>query len=254
VNCGEFSLLFDTGSSGRFINNAVALGIDIGSVELAVISHGHFDHAGGLRSLFSANPDVLVYMGRGADADLYARLFWFKRFVGLEKDVIPLYRDRIRFLDETTELRKGVFAVIPIKNLRPPPKGNRLLFRRQGAVLSPDDFSDELALAIESEGELVVFTGCSHHGVVNILAAVRVAYPNRRIKALFGGFHLVTLPLSFTLAESGDSIRALGHELLQCEVDKFYTAHCTGAKGYKLLKQVMGDSLEYFAAGSRVRL
>jgi 7,8-dihydropterin-6-yl-methyl-4-(beta-D-ribofuranosyl)aminobenzene 5'-phosphate synthase len=236
------------------MDNAVALGIDIGRVEFAVLSHGHFDHGGGLRTLLSANSDVLVYMGRGADAGLYARLFGFERFVGLEREILRLYRDRIRFLDETTELRKGVFAVIPIKNLRPPPKGNQFLFRRHGSDLLPDDFGHELALAIESEGGIVVLTGCSHHGVVNILATIRAAFPNRTIKALFGGFHLVTLPLSFMLSESKDYVQALGRELLQSEVQKFYTAHCTGTKGYKLLKRALGDSLEYFTAGSRVRL
>jgi 7,8-dihydropterin-6-yl-methyl-4-(beta-D-ribofuranosyl)aminobenzene 5'-phosphate synthase len=250
VKCDGFSILFDTGSSGRFLDNATALGIDIASVEFAVLSHGHYDHGGGLRSFLSANSKAVVYMGKGADSDLYAKLFGFKRYVGLEKELFRLYPDRIRFLDETKELRRGVFAIIPIRELYAPPKGNRFLFRRQGSALSQDDFSHELAMAVETDGGIVVFTGCSHHGVLNILAAVRDALPERPIKALFGGFHLVSLPLSFSLSESKESVRALGQELVQYRVEKFYTSHCTGWKGYRILKEIMGEALTYFSAGS----
>jgi 7,8-dihydropterin-6-yl-methyl-4-(beta-D-ribofuranosyl)aminobenzene 5'-phosphate synthase len=86
------------------------------------------------------------------------------------------------------------------------------------------------------------------------LAAVRDALPDRGIKAMFGGFHLVSLLLSFTLSESKESVRALGHELLQSRVEKFYTSHCTGSKGYRILKDVMGETLAYFSAGSRAYL
>jgi len=254
VKCDGFSILFDTGSSGRFLDNATALGIDIASVEFAVLSHGHYDHGGGLRSFLSANSKAVVYMGKGADSDLYAKLFGFKRYVGLEKELFRLYPDRIRFLDETKELRRGVFAIIPIRELYAPPKGNRFLFRRQGSTLSPDDFSHELAMAVETGGGIVVFTGCSHHGALNILDAVREALPDRRIKAVFGGFHLVSLPLSFTLSESKESVRALGRELLQYRVEKFYTSHCTGSKGYRILKEIMGETLAYFSAESRASL
>ena len=115
VKSDDFSMLFDMGSSGHFIDNAAALGIDIQSVDLAVLSHGHFDHGGVLRSFLVANSKAVVHMRRGADADLYAKLFGFKRYVGLEKEVLSLYKDRIRFLDQSTELRGGVFAIILVK-------------------------------------------------------------------------------------------------------------------------------------------
>jgi 7,8-dihydropterin-6-yl-methyl-4-(beta-D-ribofuranosyl)aminobenzene 5'-phosphate synthase len=254
LKCNDFSMLFDMGSSGHFIHNAAALGIDIHSVEVAVLSHGHYDHGGGLRSFLAANSKSVVYMGKGADADLYAKLFGLKRYVGLQKEVLHFYKDRIRFLDEPTELRRGVLAIVPIKELYPPPKGNRFLFRRRGTTLSLDDFSHELALVIEADGSIVVLTGCSHHGPLNILAAVKDALPGRPIKALFGGLHLISLPFSWTLSEKRESVQALGQELLKSEVERFYTAHCTGSKGYRILKDMMGERLEYFSAGSRVRI
>lgn len=254
LKCNEFSMLFDMGSSGHFIDNAAALGIDIQSVDLAVLSHGHFDHGGGLRSFLVANSKAVVHMRRGADADLYAKLFGFKRYVGLEKEVLSVYKDRIRFFDQSIELRGGVFAIIPVKESYPPPRGNRFLFRRRGSALLLDDFSHELALAVEADGGIVVFTGCSHHGTLNILAAVKDALPDRPIKSLFGGFHLVSLPLSWTLSEDKKSVRALGQALPQSGVETFYTSHCTGSKGYRILKDIMGERLEYFSAGSRVRV
>ena len=254
LKCKDFSMLFDMGPSGHFVDNAAALGIDIHSVDVAVLSHGHYDHGGGLRSFLAANSKAVVYMGKGADADLYAKLFGLKKYVGLERELLHFYEDRIRFLDQPTELRGGVFAIIPINEAYPAPKGNRFLFRRRGAALFPDDFTHELALAVEADGGIVVLTGCSHHGSLNILAAVKDALPDRPIKALFGGFHLVSLPFSWTLSEGKESVEALGREFLKSRVEKFYTSHCTGSKGYRILKDIMGERLEYFPAGSRVRI
>ena len=94
LKCDDFSMLFDMGSSGHFMDKAAALGIDIHSVDLAVLSHGHYDHGGGLRSFLPANSKAVVHMGRGADADLCAKLFGFKRYVGLQKEILHLYKDR----------------------------------------------------------------------------------------------------------------------------------------------------------------
>jgi 7,8-dihydropterin-6-yl-methyl-4-(beta-D-ribofuranosyl)aminobenzene 5'-phosphate synthase len=120
--------------------------------------------------------------------------------------------------------------------------------------LSYDDFGHELAAAVEADGEIVALTGCSHHGILNILAAVEDTLPDRTIKALFGGFHLVSLPFAWTLSERKESVRALGRELLQSHVEKFYTSHCTGSKGYRILKDIMGERLEYFPARAKVRI
>jgi len=147
-----------------------------------------------------------------------------------------------------------VFAIIPIKDSYPPPKGSRFLYRRRGAIFSSDDFSHELAIAVETDGGIVALTGCSHHGILNILAAVKDALPDRTIKALFGGFHLVSLPFAWTMSERKESVRALGRELLQSHVEQFYRSHCTGSKGYRILKDIMGERLEYFPAGSKVRI
>lgn len=76
VKCDNFSLLFDTGSSGRLVGNATAIGVDIKAVELAVLSDGHYDHGGGLRDFLAANSKAVVYMGKGADGDLSQTACW----------------------------------------------------------------------------------------------------------------------------------------------------------------------------------
>jgi len=101
LKCNDFSMLFDMGASGHFINNAAALGVDIHSVDLAALSHGHYDPGGGLRTFLAANSKSVVYMGKGADADLYAKLFGLKRYVGLQKEILHFYEDRIRFFGST---------------------------------------------------------------------------------------------------------------------------------------------------------
>jgi len=254
IKCDGVEVLFDAGSSGQCVDNAAILGIDIRGVSLAVLSHGHYDHGGGLQRFLQANQQAKVYMARGADAGFYARLFGLKHFVGLDNTLFQQFARRIEFLARTTQLAKGVHAILPLENLHQAPRGNRFLFRRDAAGLVRDDFNHELALAIESADEMVVFSGCSHHGIQNVWAAASRDLSQRRIRAVFGGFHLVNVPLPFSLAESKASVRALGQMLAQSGTDLFYTCHCTGARGYKLLRQAAGDTVKYFPAGARAHI
>ncbi len=254
IKTDDVEVLFDAGSSGRCVDNAALLGINIGAVTLAVLSHGHYDHGGGLRRFLEANQQAKVYMARGAEEGFYASLFGLKRFVGLEDTLFQQFSSRIQFLERTTQLAKGVHAILPLENLYQSPRGNRFLFRRGAAGLVRDDFNHELALAVESADEMVLFTGCSHHGIQNVLAAASRDLPQRRIRAVFGGFHLVNVPLRLSLAESKASVRALGRVLAQSSTDQFFTCHCTGARGYKLLRKACGDKVKYFAAGAHAHI
>ena len=134
------------------------------------------------------------------------------------------------------------------------PKGNRHLFIGTGSSKRLDDFEHELLLVIRQSTGLVVFTGCSHHGILNILDAVLEHFPGQTIKAVFGGFHLTDLPLINNMAESKDDVQELGKTILKYPIEKVYTGHCTGIKAYRILKEVMGAKLEYFATGYKVEV
>lgn len=99
-----------------------------------------------------------------------------------------------------------------------------------------------------------MFTGCAHNGILNMMAAVTRQFPDMPVKAVFGGFHLIGLPVLNTMAASRSQVRTMGKELLKYPVERVYTGHCTGKKAYRVLKEVMGQRLEYFPTGRDLNL
>lgn len=255
IQTGEKRILFDTGASGRFADNATKMGIDLTAVDALVISHHHFDHGGGLERFLTLNDSAVVYLRNSEAEDFFFRVPLLRdRYIGLDQNLLRRQADRLTFVRELTEITPGVFILTDIPNRFPVPKGNRRLLVKTGDGLEQDDFGHELVMVIREEDGLVVFTGCSHHGVLNMVAAVTGAFPGESIKGLFGGFHLIGLPVLNTMAGSKRSVRAIGEALLDFPIEQVYTGHCTGMKGYRVLKGVMADKLEKFPTGSEISL
>lgn len=176
------------------------------------------------------------------------------RYIGLDQDVLRQHADRLTFVSDFTEITDGVFILTEIPYRYPVPKGNKRLFVKAGDSFTQDSFDHELVMVIREADGLVVFTGCSHHGVLNMVFAVTEAFPDEPIKCLFGGFHLIGIPVLNTMAGSKRSVREIGEALLDFPIERVYTGHCTGMKGFEVLKGVMADKLENFPTGSQIVL
>ena len=248
-------ILFDTGISGNFHLNAEKLNVNIAKVTHSVISHHHFDHGGGLLTFLKANHQAKVYLRNSSTEQFYFDIFGLiKRRIGLDETLFQLHPQRFVLVSQFSEIAPDVFILTKINKQHTMPKGNRHLFIGTGSSKRLDDFEHELLLVIRQSTGLVVFTGCSHHGVLNILDAVLEHFPGQTIKAVFGGFHLTDLPLINNMAESKDDVQELGKTILRYPIEKVYTGHCTGIKAYRILKEVMGAKLEYFATGYKVEV
>jgi 7,8-dihydropterin-6-yl-methyl-4-(beta-D-ribofuranosyl)aminobenzene 5'-phosphate synthase len=223
------TILFDTGASDNFLRNAETLGVDIKNVDIVVISHAHMDHVGGLPYFLEVNSKAMVYMSRNAKKHLEFTNFFLK--MGEE------YSNRIQFIDEFTKIAEGTYLLTGIKR-------NELIL---------DYVDHEISLVLKDGYGLVLFTGCSHSGIFNIVDAVTKKFPNIFIKAVFGGFHREGLPVR-TEYEMKEYIENIGKQMYKYPVIKIYTGHCTGMKPYQILKGVLGVKLEYFATGSRIYL
>lgn len=246
-------LLFDTGQSGAFMDNASRLSIDISGVDAVIVSHGHYDHGGGLPRFFEINGRAPVYLKKGADGEARAKVGPLPLIkIGIEAEVFAAHAARFHFIKDEREILPGVWLLTDLPHTHPAPAGNRrLLVRRDGRLLR-DDFAHELMMVIEDDGELVVFTGCAHRGIQNMIAAAMTRFPGRPIKALFGGFHLAK-PVVDTLSESKERIAELARWISrETPVQKIYTGHCTGRQAYTLLKEILGDKIDYLAAGAVV--
>ena len=243
----ERYVLFDTGASGKVIlHNLARLGVEPESLSAIVLSHAHTDHTGGLAAILERSPDIPVY----AHPDIFIPRFSLRE--ERLKDVsFPLswatvmLKIRMNLSKEPLEVSSGVWTSGDI-NPRPEPEGrsDRHFARVEGRLV-PDPYRDDMALVLDLGDRVAVVCGCCHAGILNTLRMVREKF-SKPIEAVFGGLHLVD-------ADEATIIR-VGEVLKRWGISKLYGNHCTGNKALGLLKEILGESVEPFPAGSSVTL
>ena len=248
-------ILFDTGSTGAFTENARDLGIDLEDVDLAVLSHHHFDHGGGLERFFELNDRARVHLRDGPRVDRYFRFLGvIKRPIGIDLDVLDRFAHRIEYVEGMRTIAPHVHLLTAVGSAYPRPRGNRLLFMDSAGALVPDPFDHELLMVVQEDDGLVVFSGCSHRGILNLVDAARAQFPDVPVKAVFGGFHLIGLPFFNSMAASRSEVRAIGRTVMEKVDGTIYSGHCTGNKAFSVLAGVMGDRLSAIRTGTTVEI
>ena len=241
-------ILLDTGASDLFIRNAELLDIDLSNVDYVFISHGHSDHAGGLRYFLEYNRQARTEFKVIVSPDAMSGHFFSKRgnLHSITVEWPEIDDDRLILIDQTCEISEGLYVIAHIlrqakrqgllPQSHPMPKGNQNLYV-QDAIgdYIHDDFRHELALYVDG----LLFTGCAHSGLENILSAC--PWP---VKTVVGGFHLLDGQ------ETDEEINALAHRLKEKYPEtQFYTSHCTGDNVFEVMKSVMGEQLQTFRCG-----
>ena len=239
VETRRHNILFDSGQSAAFAGNAERMGVDLGRADLAVLSHGHYDHGGGLKRFLELNDHAPVYVSRCAFSPLFNAA---GEYIGLDGALAD--SDRIVRVDD--ELRIDGELSLYSCNLREKiaPAGSFDLRVRIGGALLPDDFRHEQYLLVRDGDRRVLFSGCSHKGILNIANWFR---PD----VLVGGFHFMRLDPG----EPGDRARleSAARALLRLPT-MYYTGHCTGTRQYQFLKEIMGDRLEAISTGQTIAI
>ncbi len=247
----RYSILFDSGKSGAFADNAERLNIDLHPIHVMVLSHHHFDHGGGLKRFLDINPEAKVYLAEPPNGDCHIKIFkFFKKYIGLDKSIMPSYPDRFVTVSKFTEILPNVFIFPKIITSHPKPIGNKQIYLKRSGQLVHDDFSHEIVMAIKDNDGLVIFTGCSHNGLLNMVETVARRFKNVPIKAVIGGFHLVSSPPFNFMAGTRQEVEELGKSVLNHPVEMTYTGHCTGTKAFEVLKTVMGNQLMDMKTGT----
>ena len=221
-------ILFDMGQTNLFLENAKKLGIDLSKVDIAVLSHGHYDHGGGLAEFLKINVHAPAYISQYAFEPYYHGRI---KYIGLDTRLKESMR--IRFTEGVTQIGQGMTLYHCNEEVRKYDLGSfGLTVKREGKYL-PDVFSHEQYLLIEENGKKVLFSGCSHKGILNIAGWFE---PD----ILVGGFHFSKLPLDETLKNYADYLNQFKTE--------YYTCHCTGTEQFRFMKQYM-ERLFYLSAG-----
>jgi 7,8-dihydropterin-6-yl-methyl-4-(beta-D-ribofuranosyl)aminobenzene 5'-phosphate synthase len=247
IEIGVSRLLFDTGQSGLILDNARRLGIDLSSLDAVVLSHGHYDHGGGLAALgeLSRRP-IPLYAGNGLTDSRYSKAGDKLVSIGLESVAATIGKAFLACIVESRcEIAKGL-CILP-KADRTDGSSDSPRFRRisEGTEVV-DCFDDELSLVAYDEEGIAVITGCAHRGIVNIARQAMEAFPGRPLKALIGGLHLVDASPE-ALAMTAAAVAAL-------EPKAVYCSHCTGLSGYAALDAALPGKVSWLSCGMRIDL
>jgi 7,8-dihydropterin-6-yl-methyl-4-(beta-D-ribofuranosyl)aminobenzene 5'-phosphate synthase len=250
IEIGKTNILFDVGQSDLFAKNAQELGIDISNVDYLIISHGHFDHGGGLKKFFELNEKAEVFMHRDAIKKHFTMLLGIIPYdLGLNKKIINKFKDRITFIDKKTPIGDSIMIIEDFPENFPQPTGNLSLYEKQSNKKVYDAFKHEIALLINEKENSTLFTGCSHSGIMNMIAKAEAMNKGKNIDFVFGGFH-VHNPVSKKNESKAYLQRLIG------EMEKtnsiYYTGHCTGKSNFDFIKNILADKIHSMNTGDRI--
>lgn len=290
IETPNHKLLVDAGSSDKVLANADALGVDLTQVDTLILSHGHYDHSGGILPFTTRNNTAKIYMQQTATLDYMSASKGNLHYIGIDKKILELPQLRLiggtapdstasdstvsdstasdstasdstasdstapygTALDSTAPyiLDEEIHIFSNITGNRLSPNGNKVLKEQVDGQLIQDSFRHEECVAVFAEGKKLLFSGCAHNGIINILDRYREIYGTDP-DYLFSGFHMMK-DNPYT-EEDIAIIRGTAEELKKTHTI-CYSGHCTSQAGFDILKEMMGDQLQYMHSGSVVEI
>ena len=278
IETEKHKLLFDSGPSDVILRNAEKLGVSLASVDALILSHGHYDHSGGILPFAELNPSAKIYMQHNAGRDYYAfdagggrmpdcntseankisersrEILYGEeqgfRYIGIDKKILSL--PQVQLLHGDIKLDDELLLFTVDNSAFPLPSTNKRLRELSGGEYVQDEFRHEQNLLLTSGGKKILFCGCAHNGILNVLETLERKFgPTSLPDLVIGGFHLMKR------TEFSEANTAEVSEIANCLKKyraHFATCHCTGLQAFSQMKEIMGGQLSYAHSGDEVDL
>ncbi len=246
IETERHKILFDSGASDAFWENAKALGIDLAQVDVAFLSHAHNDHCGGLLTFLTGNGTAKVYLQKKSFGDYYVVTPEKHEFIGLDPKLRE-YADRFVMAEGVTKIDDEMTLFSGIRTHELLSEANATLCEKVGNEYPRDAFRHEQDLLVTENGKTALFAGCAHSGIVNILNRAEEIL-GRAPDYVFAGFHLYNPTLG--QSEPRALVDAVGERLRALKDTRYVTGHCTGDDAYAWLREKLGGRLAYMATGT----
>lgn len=243
------NILFDTGPGNAIEYNAVKLGVDLSQTDAITLSHGHYDHTGGLAEALLYAPNAKVYSHPSAVWDRYSIRKGVAKQTGMpagsRRAIKSLPYDHLHWTEKSIEIFPGIGLTGTIPRMTGYEDAGGPFFLDPKAKV-PDTIPDDMALWIDTPKGLVILTGCAHAGLANTINFAKIVSGAEKINAIIGGFHLS--------GADDRRLRLTSEALLSFNPSLVVPCHCTGEKASSLLSASLGNIVKPGWAGLRLAL
>ena len=252
IEFNDKKYLLDAGPSDSFFKNAHALSIDLGRVDKAVLSHGHYDHGDGFMVFLNQYKDKVVYGAKNIFDDYYSGSGGSVHYIGLSSKLKQM-ENRFNTISKDTKIDEKIYLILDDVSNTKEIGVQKKLYKKVDDVLQPDNFDHELSLVFDTPKGLVICNSCSHAGLESIVDNIKKRL-NKPVYAYVGGLHMKSTKNHIeTSSFTEEQIQNLCI-FIEKNIQYVLTGHCTGNVSYDLLKKYLKDHIDFLTTGKTIEI
>lgn len=252
IEFNDKKYLLDAGPSDSFFKNAHALSIDLGRVDKAVLSHGHYDHGDGFMVFLNQYKDKVVYGAKNIFDDYYSGSGGSVHYIGLSSKLKQM-KNRFNTISKDTKIDEKIYLILDDVSNTKEIGVQKKIYKKVDDVLQPDNFDHELSLVFDTPKGLVICNSCSHAGLESIVDNIKKRL-NKPVYAYVGGLHMKSTKNHIeTSSFTEEQIQNLCI-FIKKNIQYVLTGHCTGNVSYDLLKKYLKDRIDFLTTGKTIEI